>query len=355
VKASNALGDSGYSSVADATTASAPPPGAGDGLLGQYFDNMDFTGTTFARVDPTVNFDWASGSPDPRIDINTFSVRWTGQVQAQFSETYTFYTQSDDGVRLYVNNQLLIDNFTNHASTEDSGTIALVAGRNYPIRMEYFENGSKAVAQLRWSSPSTSKQVIPKAQLFSGAAPAAPTALTATPASPTQINLAWEDNSGSESGFLIERKTGAGGTYAQVAQVGPNVTTYMDTGLAAATTYVYRVRAANFGCNSPYSDEVTVTLPTAPPTPSNARATNVTSHTLTLSWQDNSDNEDHFSIWRKRSDSDTFIFVATVPANVTTYDDSGLAADTAYDYHIQAGNDAGFSDFARVLVTTAPE
>jgi hypothetical protein len=83
--------------------------------------------------------------------------------------------------------------------------------------------------------------------------------------------------------------------------------------------------------------------------------TNITNHSLRLAWQDNSNNEDGFSVWRKRSDSDTFIFVATVPANVTTYDDSGLAADTAYDYHIQAGNVAGFSDFAGVLVTTAPE
>jgi fibronectin type 3 domain-containing protein len=355
VNASNGLGDSGYSNVADATTASAPPPGAGDGLLGQYFDNMDFTGTSVTRVDPTVNFDWGSGSPDPRIDVNTFSVRWTGQVQAQFGETYTFYTQSDDGVRLYVNNQLVIDNFTDHSSTENSGTITLAAGRNYPIRVEYYENSGGALAQLRWSSPSTPKQVVPKAQLFSGAAPAAPTSLTAVPASATQINLAWKDNSNNESGFLIERKTGAAGTFAQVAQVGPNVTSYMDTGLAAAATYVYRVRAANFGSNSPYSNEVTATLPTAPPTPSNAHATDVTNHTLRVVWQDNSDNEDGFSIFRKRSDSDTFIFVATVPANTSFYDDSGLAADTKYDYHIQAGNVAGFSDFAGFLVITATD
>ena len=63
VKASNALGDSGYTNVADATTATAPPLGAGDGLLGQYFDNIDFTGTNFTRVDPTVNFNWGAGSP----------------------------------------------------------------------------------------------------------------------------------------------------------------------------------------------------------------------------------------------------------------------------------------------------
>ena len=69
----------------------------------------------------------------------------------------------------------IIDDFNDHSSKEDSGTIALVAGRNYPIRMEYYENGGGAVAQLRWLSPSTAKAVVPKTQLFSGAAPAAPT------------------------------------------------------------------------------------------------------------------------------------------------------------------------------------
>src|SRR5206468_1880792 len=104
------------------------------GLLGQYYDNIDFTGTTVSRVDPKVDFDWGNGSPDTRIGPDTFSVRWTGQVQAQYTDTYTFYTQSDDGVRLYVNNQLIIDNFTDHGPTENSATINLIAGRNYPIK-----------------------------------------------------------------------------------------------------------------------------------------------------------------------------------------------------------------------------
>ena len=76
----------------------------GTGLAATYYDNADFTGTTVARTDPTVNFDWGVGSPAPAIGVDTFSARWTGQVQPQFTETYTFYTQSDDGVRLWVNN-----------------------------------------------------------------------------------------------------------------------------------------------------------------------------------------------------------------------------------------------------------
>jgi fibronectin type 3 domain-containing protein len=352
IRASNALGNSGYSNVADATTSTAPPLGAGDGLLGQYYDNIDFTGTTVTRVDPTVNFDWGNGSPDPRIDANSFSVRWTGQIQAQYTDTYTFYTQSDDGVRLFVNNQLIIDNFTDHSSIENSGTINLTAGTNYPIRMEFYENGGGALAQLRWSSTATPKAVVPKSQLFSGAAPTAPSNLTATPASATQVNLAWRDNSDNESGFKIERKMAGDAGFTQVAQVGPNETSYMDPSLNAATTYTYRVRAANFGGDSAYSNEATTTLPTPPPTPSNMRPTQITTTSLHLSWQDNADNEDGWRLWRKRSDSDTFIIIGNLAPDTTSFDDSGLTPGTEYDYHLQAFNVAGYSDFAGTTIKT---
>ena len=79
------------------------------GLKGEYFDNLDFTNLKLTRTDPTVNFDWGSGSPEPSIGPETFSVRWTGQVKANYSETYTFYATGDDYVRLYVNGQLVAD------------------------------------------------------------------------------------------------------------------------------------------------------------------------------------------------------------------------------------------------------
>ncbi|HKU77455.1 MAG TPA: fibronectin type III domain-containing protein [Pyrinomonadaceae bacterium] len=89
------------------------------------------------------------------------------------------------------------------------------------------------------------------------AVPAAPSGLTATPVSRTQINLSWADNSGNETGFKIERCKNANCTnYAEVAQVGANVTTFADTGLTKNTTYRYRVRAFNAGGNSGYSNAV---------------------------------------------------------------------------------------------------
>jgi glucose/arabinose dehydrogenase len=146
----------------------------GNGLSATYYNNMDFTGTTVARVDPTVDFNWGTGSPAAAIGADTFSVRWTGQVEPQFTGTYTFYTVSDDGVRLWVNGQQIVNNWTDHAPTENSGTIALTAGQRYDVRMEMYENGGGATARLLWSSASVPKAVVPNSRLFTTSSAAPP-------------------------------------------------------------------------------------------------------------------------------------------------------------------------------------
>jgi glucose/arabinose dehydrogenase len=151
-----------------------PPTGGGNGtgLRGEYFDNIDFTNSKVVRTDSTVNFDWANGSPDAQIAPDTFSVRWTGQVQPLYTEDYTFFTTSDDGVRLFVNGQQVINKFFNQAATTHNGTaIRLEAGKKYDIRMDYFENAGKAVAKLGWQSARQASQIIPTSQLFSNDSP----------------------------------------------------------------------------------------------------------------------------------------------------------------------------------------
>ena len=153
-------------SAAVTITVTPPPIGTGVGLRADYFDNMDFTGTRIRRIDPVIGFDWGTGQPDPAIGAEQFSVRWLGSVQARFSETYTFHTVSDDGVRLWVNGQAIIDNWTDHAPTENIGFIPLQAGQLYDIKMEMYENGGGATAQLFWSAPSVPREIIPSTQLY---------------------------------------------------------------------------------------------------------------------------------------------------------------------------------------------
>lgn len=156
----------GWGNIAEVEfyTSSSTVPGTG--LNATYFDNIDLTGTTFTRVDPTIAFDWGLGSPNAAIQPDTFSARWTGQVRAEFSQTYTFHVLSDNGVRLWVNNQLIIDRWIDVPPAEYTGSIDLVANTRYDIRLEYFEAYGGASVTLSWSGASTPKQLIPSANLY---------------------------------------------------------------------------------------------------------------------------------------------------------------------------------------------
>jgi GH43 family beta-xylosidase len=138
---------------------------ASEGLTAQYFHNMDFTGLAAERIE-SVDFNWGNASPVAGVDSDTFSARWTGQLESQYGETYTFYTTSNQGVRLWVDGKLLIDNWDPHEVEVDSATISLAAGQKYDLRLEYFEQYGAAQIKLEWSSASQARQVIPAAQLY---------------------------------------------------------------------------------------------------------------------------------------------------------------------------------------------
>lgn len=109
---------------------------------------------------------------------SNYSVRWTGQVQPGSSEAYTFTTLSDDGVRLWVDGKQVVDNWTPHGTTEDSGTVTLQAGKRYDVKLEYFQASGGAVIKLLWSSPSEARAAIPSERLFPSADAQRPGGLT---------------------------------------------------------------------------------------------------------------------------------------------------------------------------------
>ena len=176
---SQLFGSSPAATPANSGSAAATP-GSGTGLTGSYFNTTNLSGPALTRTDPTVNFEWGASPPAAGVGADNFSVRWAGQVQPLYSETYRFYTLSDDGVRLWVNGQLLINNWTDHPTTENSSTIALTAGQKYDVKLEYYDHTRNAVAKLLWSSTSQTKQPIPQSQLF-GSSPAATPANSAPP------------------------------------------------------------------------------------------------------------------------------------------------------------------------------
>jgi hypothetical protein len=147
------------------TPTCTPVAGSGTGLRGEYFSTRTLTTSVLTRTDATVNFQW-SGSPGTGVPSNDFSVRWTGQVSPRFTGPTTFHTVSDDGIRLWVDGQLLIDNWTAHGATENTGTITLTAGQRYDIRLEHYDASGGATARLSWSSSCEAKAIVPSAQLY---------------------------------------------------------------------------------------------------------------------------------------------------------------------------------------------
>jgi hypothetical protein len=146
-----------------------------NGLRAEYYDGdyssggeqVAFNDLFTIQIDPNIDYNWGNDRPMTGMDSNDFSVRWTGYIEPRFSESYTFYSVTDDGVRVYIDNILAINDWDDQSPTEHSSLpISMKAGKRYQVVMEYYENGGGAVAELWWSSPSQAKAVIPNSQLF---------------------------------------------------------------------------------------------------------------------------------------------------------------------------------------------
>jgi hypothetical protein len=149
--------------------------GGGGGLLGTYYHwtgtappTNPFATLVLSRIDRTVDFDWGDGtagtlgSPAPGIvNLDLFACKWIGSVNAPVAGSYTFYTATDDGQRLFIDGQLVINHWVDQGTTEyGSSPLNLTAGW-HDIEMHQYENVGGAAAQLRWQGPIMTKQIIP--------------------------------------------------------------------------------------------------------------------------------------------------------------------------------------------------
>jgi hypothetical protein len=263
----------GAVTVSDDVTITVNPPaivGTGTGLTGDYFNDPNngshFVTFVGSRLDPTVNFDWVTSAPAAGVTSDNFSVRWRGFVQAPVSGSYTFTTIADDGVRLWVNGQLLIDNWIDQAATvRSSAPVTLTAGTKYDVTMEYYEHGGNASAKLQWSYPGQAQSAIPQPQLYpaTNRAPVvnagadrtitlpATTSLTGTasddgqPSPPAKMTFAWSKVSG--PGTVTFANGSALSTTASFSTAGVYTLrlTASDSALASTDDVVVTVNAAN--------------------------------------------------------------------------------------------------------------
>jgi hypothetical protein len=145
------------------TTAGGP-----GGVKGEYFasTSRNVPGVpTLTRIDPSINFNWSTDGPDASIGVDHFSVRWTADLEIAIADTYTFITNTDDGSRAWLNDQLIVDQWVDQGPTDaPSKGIRLQPGI-YPFRMEYYEWEGGAVAQLFWQTANMARQIIPTGAL----------------------------------------------------------------------------------------------------------------------------------------------------------------------------------------------
>jgi len=140
-----------------------------NGLLGSYFNRVDFTGETFMRIDETLNYKWELESPwNGRVEKDLFSIIWTGRIVPPRTGTYTFYLQSDDGARLWIDGQLVLDQFVERERVTDEVKIDMLIGKSYDIKYAFCDAFRHAVSSLEWSCEKAGipRQLVPSEHMW---------------------------------------------------------------------------------------------------------------------------------------------------------------------------------------------
>lgn len=186
-----------------------PVPGMGEpGLLGEYYNNISLSGTPETRLDPRINFSWGNGIPIRNVNADGFTVRWSGYVLSEFSEMYTFRLTVDDGGRLWVDDELIIDTWDAGGYSNTTASVNLKAGEFHSIKVEMIEESGRSDVFLYWSAPSLPEQIIPEDRLVHAGDTQLPVELISFEGIATNdgVQLSWSTASElNNAGFEIQR------------------------------------------------------------------------------------------------------------------------------------------------------
>ncbi len=353
--------------------------GSGNGLLGEYFnftnlqDSMPACGSlVYSRTDATINNNWGTGGPDnpsyTGVNADRFYTRWTGQVEAPFTETYTFTVRADDGVRLWVNNQLLINGWRPQApTTYVSNAIPLTASQRYDIRLDYFELTGGAEIYLWWQSQSISDlQIVPQSRLF-----------PATLSQPLYEGRFESANCTTLTGWALNRRTLSSAIAVDV--YADNSSTPLVTNHFASITRTDIPNFSNDNCGFT-AHGFSIQTPSqlldgnqhlvqikyagtniqlngspilltcgggggAPPAPTNLTATAVAQNQIALAWQFGGTTANGFRIQRSVNGGSYADYATVNGQQVTTFSDVNVAPGNSYCYKVAAFNNSGDSAY----------
>jgi hypothetical protein len=146
--------------------------GGGAGIKGEYFNNVNLSGTPdLTRIDPNVNFDWGDQGPGAPINADGWSARWTADLEILSDDTYTFSVNSQDGTRLWIDGELVLDMWVAWVTTKYASLPMYLEKGIHSLRLEFFDSGElggddvDAVQELYWSTPTMAEQIIPAGPL----------------------------------------------------------------------------------------------------------------------------------------------------------------------------------------------
>lgn len=233
------------------------------GLLGVYFNKTDLTGLVAVHKGEALNFTWNGAAPDAAVPGTNFSARWRGQLVPTVSGAYAISITADDGVRMWLGGQLVVDKWIGQSATEYTAPVSLVAGTPLPIVIEYYQGTGGSTLKLAWTGPGITKQIIPLASLALPDDTVLPTAVSGfstTSTSDRAVGLTWAaatDNLQIGRYSVVRNGVVIGTTFS---------TTYVDKTVVAQTAYTYQVQPSDaMGNSGPISTNLSVTTPVAPP------------------------------------------------------------------------------------------
>ncbi|HAS40429.1 MAG TPA: hypothetical protein DCS93_08120 [Microscillaceae bacterium] len=292
--------------------------------------------------------------------IFTFNVQATGII-ALLPTAFTQKTVGKNEVTLdWIDNNTGEVGYTIYRFTVPQGPPQLPPLNSFtrvvttqPNTTSYTDNGLQSnttylyriVAEAQITSQNSAPSDTAKVQTLPNS-PTAPSSLNALTLSQSEIQLEWRDNSINESGFEVYRRkvNDPASTFALITTLSSNSEFYIDQGLESKTAYAYILLATGVEGNSPPTDTATATtLSNAPTSPSDLLVETISGTELELEWDDNSDNELGFVVYRSIEQFGTYSVIDTVPTNTAIYNDSGLTVGTTYYYYVEAFNGDGAS------------
>lgn len=340
-----AVDSSGNSSV-QSNLASAPA--IFKGWFYKYYEGYWKSLPDFNTLTPKATGVTGSLNLKPRERAVQFAFLWQTTINIPVTGNYKFRLTSDDGSKLWLttydpNSIPLIGNDHYNSSKSKVVSVNLVQGF-YPLTIGFFQNKSTKDIQLEWSNQElfgdTNYHTIEsryfRGDYTIGNAPKPPVDFSIETIAYNEIKLNWTDKSNNETGFQIYRSIKPDTEYNIVHSTDSNITQFIDTGLTANTNYYYKINAVNNHGTSAFTTYATAkTLNVTVPKPATeVKATPLSSSCIQITWNDVDTAEINYQVFRSAVDSFHFKSAAILPANATSFIDTGLYGNTIYFYKI---------------------